>query len=349
MELTVAGGCGEHGRNCFYVQAGGLCFLVDCGVMAGAPEDPYPRLTPEQIRQLDLVFLTHSHSDHCGALPWLLQQGFSGPVIAAGETLRQLPFALPRTQALERFQPPAGLQVRWGRSGHCAGSVWYRFSAGGSALLFSGDYTENALVYACDPIRDQTAELAVLDCAYGRDETPHETACERLVGRTEQLLCAHGVLLFPVPKYGRGLELLKLLSDRLRGVDWYADALFLENLSAQRTGGFWYRPAAIRASVQPYCGQTRGIVFVSDPQLRTAAARETAQQVLAHGGGAVMTGTAERGSYSAALLGQGRMEQLRYPVHLNLAQYRSLVRENRFSNAMAYHSEAFPAPRRVHT
>ena len=31
MELLIAGGVGEHGRNCFYVQAKTLCFLVDCG------------------------------------------------------------------------------------------------------------------------------------------------------------------------------------------------------------------------------------------------------------------------------------------------------------------------------
>ena len=35
MELYFAGGVGEHGRNCFYVRGESVCFLVDCGVMAG--------------------------------------------------------------------------------------------------------------------------------------------------------------------------------------------------------------------------------------------------------------------------------------------------------------------------
>ena len=47
MELFIAGGVGEHGRNCFLVQGEARCFLVDCGKMADTPEDPYPRLTPE--------------------------------------------------------------------------------------------------------------------------------------------------------------------------------------------------------------------------------------------------------------------------------------------------------------
>lgn len=93
-------------------------------------------------------------------------------------------------------------------------------------------------MYACDPIREQTADLAVLDCAYGLDETPYEAACDRLARETERLLSAHGLLLFPVPKYGRGLELLKRLSECLRGVSFSADALFLKNLSEQRADGF---------------------------------------------------------------------------------------------------------------
>ncbi len=42
MELIIAGGVGEHGRSCFYVQGRALRFLVDCGKMADAPDDPYP-------------------------------------------------------------------------------------------------------------------------------------------------------------------------------------------------------------------------------------------------------------------------------------------------------------------
>ncbi len=293
MELFIAGGVGEHGRNSFYVQGKTICFLVDCGKMADTPEDPYPRLTSWQIRRLDAVFLTHSHADHTGALPWLYENGFSGSVIAAEETLRQLPFAVPESLSLENICPAGdgrfhSLSVQWGRSGHCAGSVWYRFAESETSIFFSGDYTEDTRVYACDPIRDQSAGLAVLDCAYGLDETPYEAACDRLVREeTERLLDEHELLLFPVPKYGRGLELLKLFSDCLQGVSYYADALFLQNLARQRAGGFWYRPVKINSSVSPYSAQTRGIVFVSDPQLRGVAAKTVAARVLSLGAMAV--------------------------------------------------------------
>ena len=42
MKLVIAGGVGEHGRSCFWVQGSAFSFLVDCGKMADAPDDPYP-------------------------------------------------------------------------------------------------------------------------------------------------------------------------------------------------------------------------------------------------------------------------------------------------------------------
>ncbi len=352
MELIIAGGVGEHGRNCFYVQGEAIRFLVDCGKMADTPEAPYPHLTREQISGLDAVFLTHSHADHTGALPWLYENGFCGTVIAAAETLSQLPFAAKNRRVLQDICPNGAgefqnLSIQWGRSGHCTGSVWYRFAENGESVFFSGDYTEDTQVYDCDPIRNQHADLAVLDCAYGLDETPYDTVCDQLVQKTEKLLSTHKLLLFPVPKYGRGLEILKLFSDRLSGVSYYADALFLQNLAEQDAGGFWYRSVKINAPVCSYDGQTQGVVFVSDPQLRSDAAQKIAEQVLALGGAAVMTGTLEKGSYSESLFQQGKMALLRYPVHLNHAQFVQLKGKNNFQQAIPYHSKEFSVKREI--
>lgn len=163
--------------------------------MADTPGDPYPRLAPEEIRRLDAVFLTHSHADHAGALPWLYENGFRGTVAASGETLAQLSFEPPVRAALEvcclgGSGGFGSVRVHWGRSGHCAGSVWYHFSEGRSSILFSGDCTEDTLVYACDPIRGRRADAAVLDCAYGTDETPYDAACGHLVRETGRPMAA---------------------------------------------------------------------------------------------------------------------------------------------------------------
>lgn len=185
----------------------------------------------------------------------------------------------------------------------------------------------------------------MLDCAYGLDETPYAVACARLMEKTDRLLSTHPQLIFPVPKYGRGLELLQLFSRRLTGVPYFADALFLKNLAEQAAGGVWYRPGKIQAAVAPSIGQERGILFVSDPQLRTTAARTAVEQVLSRGGMAVMTGTVEKGPYSEKLLREGSMTLLRYPVHLNHGQFARLAGQNAFRQSFPYHSPALSAPR----
>ncbi len=35
MELYIAGGCGEHGRNCFYITDKFNSIIIDCGMMTG--------------------------------------------------------------------------------------------------------------------------------------------------------------------------------------------------------------------------------------------------------------------------------------------------------------------------
>ena len=213
VRMKIAGGCGENGRSCFFVDAGrpGAGFLVDCGV---SQDGGFPRLTREEISRVSAVFLTSAAPERAGALPWLATQGFTGQVVAPACTLLQLPQTPARPVPLERlceghrYGSLGCVSFTYGRSGGSAGGVWYRFSLEGKSLLFSGGYTEDTLLYACDPIRDTRADAAVLDCAYGYRTVSFEEDCEALVSAVRGLRQAHRMLLFPVPPAGRGIELL---------------------------------------------------------------------------------------------------------------------------------------------
>jgi metallo-beta-lactamase family protein len=68
------------GSRCL-VEAGGRRVLVDCGIhqerqYRNRDFEPFP-VPPDSI---DAVLLTHAHLDHCGYLPKLVREGFSGPV-----------------------------------------------------------------------------------------------------------------------------------------------------------------------------------------------------------------------------------------------------------------------------
>lgn len=344
MMLYVAGGCGEHGRNCFMASSSSLCFLVDCGIMAEEKEG-YPRLNPSQIGQLQCVFLTHSHADHTGALPWLFGQGFDGDLIATGEVLAQLPFSVKKSISLESLGSGHraeyfGMRIEWGRSGHCVGSVWYHFFVDGKSVLFSGDYTENTQVYAVDQIRDRSANFAVLDCAYGKDSATYDEYCEAFLDYVRGNIQGHIPLVLPVPKYGRGLELLKLITKHIPDVRYLGDEHFMAQLENIKKQNDWFQDASFpESAISAYQeGKEFDILFLSDPQLKNNAKKELAKTVLSQGGVGIMTGTAEKGTYSYHLLRSGKMKMFRYPVHQSYGQYEELCRKNRFLKTVAYHT-----------
>lgn len=351
MNLYIAGGCGEHGRNCFLVKQNNICFLVDCGIMAGE-ENGCPHLTKEQITKLQCVFLTHSHADHTGALPWLWEMGYKGPVIAAGYTLNQLPFKVKNGIRLEDvckdgIGTVCGITLQWGRSGHCIGSVWYRFELEGKSVFFSGDYSENTQVYEADLIRNQKADLAILDCAYGKSTLTYKEACVRLVQRTKELLDKYPLLVFPVPKYGRGMEILNLFTENKIGINFYGDEHFYIEVNRMKSCKDWCRKISdsFSRSVKKYSGtEKEGIVFVSNPQLQNPKSQKLVKGIIDKGGYAIMTGTVDAGSYSSKLIQEGKMELLIYPVHLNYGQSQILASENEFEKAILYHTGDFKAP-----
>lgn len=65
-------------------------FLVDCGLVQGEGNDeadngkPFP-FSPSEIK---FVLLTHAHQDHCGLIPKLYREGFTGRVICTKATGR---------------------------------------------------------------------------------------------------------------------------------------------------------------------------------------------------------------------------------------------------------------------
>ncbi len=354
MILHIAGGCGEHGRNCFYVEGEKQSFMVDCGIRAQEGRGGYPHLSLQQIEGCRILFLTHSHLDHAGALAWIIERGFKGTVIASGETLRQINCAMRSKIALEEIGPTGkgeyrDIDIQWGRSGHCMGSVWYLFKTEEKNLLFSGDYIEETKVYACDKIRGKKADIAVLDCAYGRDQTSYAIYCSRIIKRVKELREVYPVLFFPVPGYGRGMELLVLmLASGIEG-PFYGDVQFVREWQGMARDNYWkkkdiFLPAEM---VQVYQNAiSAGIVFLSDPQLKKERTKICADRILFKGGHGILTGNVEADGYSAWLAEKGKMTFLRYPIHGGLLQLRCLLNKNTFQQAIPYHTEQWKVPER---
>jgi metallo-beta-lactamase family protein len=70
------------------LQLNGQKFLLDCGLYQGHRGEAFQRNRqfPFAAKDIHAVVLSHAHIDHCGNLPNLVRQGFSGPIYCTPAT-----------------------------------------------------------------------------------------------------------------------------------------------------------------------------------------------------------------------------------------------------------------------
>ena len=356
MKLYLTGEPCTQQRHCYVVRGRTASFIVDCGYQRCYGRDALPHLTPEQIKESRYLFLTHSHENQSGALPYLLEKGFAGRVVMTTETARQLPFAVDDPIVLEGLsvpyaeaELPGGLGVTWGRSGHCSGSAWFRLRDGDRSILFSGDYYYRARIHASDPIVGQHADLAVLDCDYGT-QSGHNTREELLSELTDAIaeaLADGRPVLLPVPKYGRGLGILSHISERLPDACIFGDEHFINEINHLDATAMWVKPSALDmlagVLVRPYPDFVAlGVYFLSDPQLDAPASQHLADELLAYGTRVIFTGTVEPQTHAALMLRAGTAQKVRYGVHCTQDDMLRIAAQNEFGRIIAYRSDYEP-------
>jgi ribonuclease BN (tRNA processing enzyme) len=156
VRLTVLGGCGAWpaaGQACsgFLVEHDGFRLLVDCGYAT------VPRLLEHMAaHELDAVFVSHGHPDHCADLNPLLRARALGDYATAPLPVYAVPAALDAVLALDgpgmladayllnEFAPgsalcigPFGCQTRL--LPHWLPNAGLRLAGGGRVLAYTGD------------------------------------------------------------------------------------------------------------------------------------------------------------------------------------------------------------------
>ncbi len=86
MKLKFCGAAKIVTGSCYYMEAMGRKFLIDCGLFHGEDEDMNKEKFPFDPKELDFVILTHAHMDHAGRIPLLYKRGFKGTVYCTKAT-----------------------------------------------------------------------------------------------------------------------------------------------------------------------------------------------------------------------------------------------------------------------
>jgi len=119
MKVTFIGATHEVTGSCTLLQACGKNIIVDCGMEQGA--DLFENIEiPIAPSDIDAVVVTHAHIDHTGKLPFLVANGYSGPIYSTEATKHLCEIMLKDSAHIQEFE------MQWrNRKGKRAGAEEY--------------------------------------------------------------------------------------------------------------------------------------------------------------------------------------------------------------------------------
>ncbi len=251
MKLTFHGGAKEVGRSCIEVQTSKARFLLDAGVKLGE-ETQYPEEI-SKVRDIDAVFLSHPHLDHCGAFPYFQNKGlrcsiYTTPVTRdlvklllkdfyKVESLNHIP-SYPKESIFRAFDLFRNINqnqkleiknayIKFFDSGHVPGASSIYIESDGKQLFYSGDIrlSETRLMNGAD-IQLRDVDALIMETTYGNKEHPDRKKTEReFIDKVKETLKRGGKVFIPAFSVGRTQELILLLHSEKWNVPVYVDGM----------------------------------------------------------------------------------------------------------------------------
>jgi metallo-beta-lactamase family protein len=88
MHITFLGGANTVTGSRFLLTTDRARVLIDCGMFQGSPNEVIRNRLPVgfDASELDAILITHAHLDHCGYLPVVVREGFTGPIFLTSAT-----------------------------------------------------------------------------------------------------------------------------------------------------------------------------------------------------------------------------------------------------------------------
>jgi putative mRNA 3-end processing factor len=244
MKCQFLGGSDEVGNLAMVLELEDMRFLFDYGMSPGKP--PTFPLPPPPI---DLTFLTHSHLDHCGMIPWLCSQSdhriiTTEPTAIVSNLLQKdtvkiaqmdgysIPFNSADVKEAEHSYVPVepgkmrdlgeNYSVRFHSAGHIPGSLMFEL-IGEKRLLFTGDLNvvDTRLVRGTKPV---PCDMLFMEGTYaGREHENREQMERAFLEKIKDVVNRGGTVIIPAFAVARSQEILLVLKNA--GYDVWFDGM----------------------------------------------------------------------------------------------------------------------------
>lgn len=242
MQLTFYGGTGEATGANYLLASEGTKIMIDCGLHQGSHYAEHENFEPFAYdpKDIEAVFITHSHLDHIGRLPSLVKAGFKGTIYSTGATRDFAELMLQDSEHLllkeaeRENRPPLyneadilrvmehwkglnyheevhvkGFAVKLFDAGHILGSAIIHVRAEGKTVIFSGDLGNYPAPIIGPTEMIDAADYCVIESTYG--DRVHENVDARremLEDAVEDAVKSGGTLMIPTFAMERTQELL---------------------------------------------------------------------------------------------------------------------------------------------
>lgn len=242
MRIKFLGATGTVTGSSYLVTANtGEEILVDLGMYQGQASIDALNFQPLDFdpSKLTGVVLTHAHLDHCGRLPLLIKNGFTGNIYMTPPTADLTELSLLDSAKINEEDNKSGLynredvattvqkfrtidydkQFNFGNvsvclkdAGHILGSASAEITADGKKIVFSGDLGNSPEDIINPTERINNANAVVMESTYGDREHPKDDVKNIIQKEINAVEENNGTLLIPAFSLERTQELLHIIS-----------------------------------------------------------------------------------------------------------------------------------------
>jgi putative mRNA 3-end processing factor len=234
IRCQFLGGSDEVGNLAMILDLEDMRFLFDYGMSPGKP--PSFPLPPPPV---DLTFLTHSHLDHCGMIPWLCSEsdhriltaeptavvsnllqkdtvkiaqmdGYSVPYSNAD--VKEAEHSYVHVEPGKKRDLGENYIVRFHSAGHIPGALMFEL-VGDKHVLFTGDLNviDTHLVKGTKPV---PCDILFMEGTYaGREHENRNRLERRFLDKVDEVVNRGGTVIVPAFAVARSQELLLVLKN----------------------------------------------------------------------------------------------------------------------------------------